>query len=92
MTPELGVEPRGRADERDAEIEMARGRQRAVDDVPRGVVAAHRVDAIQIIASQVRVQSSGFQVQGSFGVRGSWFGFGFRVRNPEPERTLNPEP
>ena len=44
MPAQLALEPAGRADERDAQIEVPRGRERAVDDVPRRVVAAHRVD------------------------------------------------
>src|SRR5437016_3355455 len=43
MPRELGVDRRGRADERHAKIEMPRGSQRAVDDVAWGVVAAHGV-------------------------------------------------
>ena len=41
---ELGLERRRPADEQHAEIEVAGRRQRAVDDVARRVVAAHRVD------------------------------------------------
>ena len=41
---QLGLEPRGRTDQRHAEIEMPRRRERAVDDVRRRLVAAHRVN------------------------------------------------
>ena len=42
---ELRVDFAGAADERDAEIELARGGERAVDHQARREVAAHRVDS-----------------------------------------------
>ena len=43
MSRELGVDRRRPAHQRHAQIEVPYGRQRAVDDVARGVVAAHGV-------------------------------------------------
>jgi hypothetical protein len=43
VTPKLGVDDGSRSDERHAELEVARRRQRANDDVPRGEIAAHGV-------------------------------------------------
>ena len=44
MATQFGVEPRGRTDEHDAEIGAADRVQRTIDDLRRGVVAAHRVN------------------------------------------------
>jgi hypothetical protein len=76
MPPELVLDSRRWADEHDAEIRIARRRHRAVDDVSRGVVSAHRVNGNPDHVS--RVQGSGFRVQGSFQVRG----FGVRACRP----------
>jgi hypothetical protein len=54
MPPELVVDSRRWADEHDAEIGIARRRHRAVDDVSRGVVSAHRVNGNP---DHVRVQN-----------------------------------
>src|SRR5581483_3125623 len=40
----FGFEPRLRTDERDAEIEVSRRGEGAVDDGPRRLIAAHRVN------------------------------------------------
>src|SRR5256885_14596616 len=69
---------------------MAHRRERPVDDVARGVVAAHGIDGY------VNHGSSGFWVQGSgFGSRFRVQGSLARTQNREPRtepRTLNPEP
>ena len=57
MPGELGLDRRGRPDERHAEIEMPRGRQRAVDDVTRREIAAHGVDG----NPDHRVRDAGFE-------------------------------
>jgi len=80
MPPQFVIDPRARTDKHDAEIDFARRRQRAVNDMPRGIVAAHRVNGYPDHVN--RVQSSGFRVQGSFRIRGS--GFGVPHAAPEP--------
>jgi hypothetical protein len=54
MTLELVGDPRDRADERETEVHLARGRQRSVDDVPRSLVAAHCVNSDPKHRCQVR--------------------------------------
>ena len=61
MALQLGVDRVAAAHEHDAEVEVARRGERAVDEHARREVAAHGVDGYP----QHRVQGSGFRVQGS---------------------------
>jgi len=88
---ELGFENLDRTYQRDAEIEMPHGRERAVDDGTRRGVAAHRVNSYpdhHRSTFGVRRSSFAFEVRGSrFLVRGSSFG----VRRSEWRRNREPE-
>ena len=75
MPRELGLEPRRRADQHDAEIEVPDRGQRAVDDCRGASSPPIASTAIQIIGSS---QGSGFS--------GSWIG-GFELTDREPEPT-----
>jgi hypothetical protein len=70
MTAQFIVDLPSRADEHDAEVGVAHRVQCAFDQVPRGVVAAHRVNS----DPDHRSQCSGFKVPGSEFVPGSGFG------------------
>ena len=59
MLRQLGLDRPRLPDEQDAEIEVTRGRQRAVDNVPRRFVASHRVDRDPDHQDSVFVDGSG---------------------------------
>src|SRR5262249_30390035 len=97
VAAELGVDRVATADEHDAQIEMPRRRQRAVDDRTRSEIAAHRVNCDPDhwgSGFAVRGSGSGFWGSGFwFSVLGFWAPKKLRTQNENPERrTPNPEP